>query len=48
MSFEEQMMDKVIATARGERTTKQFPGLYCCQWDCGKEAEFYIVGKLNG
>ena len=44
MSFEEQMIDKVSATARGKR---RFPGLYCCQWECEKEANFLIVGNLN-
>lgn len=25
----------------------KFSGLYCCQWECEKEADFYIVGNLN-
>lgn len=25
----------------------KFPGLFCCQWDCEKEADFLIVGNLN-
>ncbi len=36
--------DAVTATARGER---RFSGLYCCKWDCEKEADFLIVGNLN-
>jgi len=32
---------------REERQDKRFPGLYCCQWDCEKEADYYIVGNLN-
>ncbi len=35
---------KQIARAKEPR---KFPGLYCCQWECEKEANFYIVGNLN-
>lgn len=34
----------LIAKAKRPR---KFPGLYCCQWDCEKEAACYIVGNLN-
>jgi len=34
----------LIAKAKRPR---KFPGLFCCQLECEKEAECYIVGNLN-
>jgi hypothetical protein len=43
-TFEERMMDKVIAAAQNKPKAKRFKGRFCCEWDCESEAAFHIQG----